>query len=111
MIDDFDLIVSSFQSEYGVRIYSKDFKNMKWDEFASLLNGLSADSPLGRMVQIRLENDKNILKHFTPYQRKIRAEWHNKKAKHISKKETDIAIEQMKNVFLEIAKGGWINGK
>ena len=34
LIDDFDLIVSSMMSEYGVRIYSEKFKKMKWGEFA-----------------------------------------------------------------------------
>lgn len=106
MIDDFDLIVSSFQSEYGVRIYSQDFKKMKWDEFSSLMNGLSADSPLGRMVQIRLENDKNVLKHFTPHQRKIRSEWRNKQAKQMTVQDCDSAMEQFKNVFIAMAKGG-----
>lgn len=35
---------------------------MKWNEFASLLSGIGADSPLGRLVQIRLEDDKDVLK-------------------------------------------------
>lgn len=106
MIDDFDLIVSSFQSEYGVRIYSKDFRKMKWDEFSSLLNGLSADSPLGRMVQIRLENDKNVLKHFTPYQLKIRNEWRSRNVKRMSEQGYDTAMEQFENVFISMALGG-----
>lgn len=106
MIDDFDLIVSSFQSEYGVRIYSEDFRKMKWDEFASLLNGLSVDSPLGRIVQIRLENDKNTLEHFTPYQRKIRSEWRNKQAKIMPTQDSDRAMEQFKQMFIQMAVGG-----
>jgi len=76
---------------------------MKWDEFSSLLSGLSADSPLGRMVQIRLENDKNVIKHFTPYQRKIRSEWRNKQAKTMPAQDSDRAMEQFKQMFIQMA--------
>lgn len=79
---------------------------MKWDEFASLLSGLSADSPLGRIVQIRLENDKNMLKHFTPHQRKIRSEWRSRSVERMSEKDYNTAMEQYKNVFIAMAKGG-----
>lgn len=106
MIDDFDLIVSSFQSEYGVRVYSEDFKNMKWDEFASLLNGLSADSPLGRLVQIRTETDKEVIKNFTLHQRKIYNDWQTKRLENSSPQENENAIEQMRQVFVSMALGG-----
>ena len=62
---------------------------MKWDEFCALLAGLSADSPLGRIVQIIAENDPKILKNFTVHQRKIRNEWRNKKALTVSDKSMD----------------------
>lgn len=104
MIDDFDLIVSSFQSEYGVRVYSQDFKTMKWDEFCSLLSGLSADTPLGRVVQIRLENDKKVLEHFTSSQRKIRSKWRSRQAKNVTPQDAAEAIENFKQMFLSLAK-------
>ncbi|MCD8025361.1 MAG: bacteriophage Gp15 family protein [Clostridiales bacterium] len=75
MIDDFDLIVSSFRSSYGVSIYSEDFRSMTWAEFRSLLQGLGTDTPLARTAQIRLENDKDVLKSFTSVQLKIRSKW------------------------------------
>lgn len=110
MIDDFDLIVSSFLSEYGIRIYSQDFKNMKWDEFCALLSGLSADSPLGRIVQIRAENDPNVLKKFTAHQRKIRSDWRNRAALNVTEKSRDEAVESIKNLFISLA-GGVENGR
>ena len=79
---------------------------MKWDEFSALLSGLSGDSPLGRVVQIRLENDENMLKHFTPHQRKIRSLWRNRMAKHTNQKDYDFTMTQLKNMFLTIALGG-----
>ncbi|MGN0501765.1 MAG: Gp15 family bacteriophage protein, partial [Ruminococcus sp.] len=74
-MDDFDLIVSSFKSSYGVSIYSTDFQSMTWQEFRSLLSGLGPDTPLARTVQIRLEDDKDVLKHFTSAQHRIRNKW------------------------------------
>lgn len=76
---------------------------MKWDEFCDLLSGISPDSPLGRMVQIRLENDKDVLKHFTPTQRKIRSEWRSRQAKAISADDAAAAIEQIKQAFISMA--------
>lgn len=75
---------------------------MKWDEFCDLLSGISPDSPLGRMVQIRLENDKDVLKHFTPTQRKIRSEWRSRQAKAISADDAAAAIEQIKQAFISM---------
>lgn len=77
---------------------------MKWAEFVSLLSGISSDSPLGRIVQIRLENDKDILKHFTSAQRRIRSQWRSKKAKAVTTEDTDKFLEQMKNAFIAMAK-------
>ena len=69
MIDDFDLIVASFTTQYGLRI--ADIKEMKWSEFRSLLVGIGPDTILGRIVAIRAEDDKDMLKNFTAEQRKI----------------------------------------
>lgn len=77
---------------------------MKWDEFCSLLRGLSADSPLGRIVQIRTENDPEILKHFTKHQRKIRSDWRNRTAKQISQQTTADILEQLKQSFISMTK-------
>lgn len=77
---------------------------MSWDEFCDLLSGISSDSPLGRMVQIRLENDKNILKNFTSQQRKIRSEWRSHRARTVSADDTAAFIEQMKQAFISMAE-------
>lgn len=97
------MIVSSFLSEYGIRIYSEGFKSMKWDEFCALLSGLSADSPLGRIVRVRSENDPKIIKNFTSHQRKIRSDWRNKAASRISEKSAEEAVEMFKNIFIKMA--------
>ena len=90
-------------------MYSEDFKKMKWGEFCALLSGLSADSPLGRIVRIRAENDPKILKSFTSHQRKIRSEWRNRTALKVSEESRDSILEELKNFFISI--GGVENGE
>lgn len=77
---------------------------MKWDEFCSLLRGLSADSPLGRIVQIRAENDSERLKYFTAHQKKIRSDWRNHRAKQVTQQDSATALEQFKQMFISVAK-------
>lgn len=60
---------------------SDEFHNMAWSEFRSLLSGLGEDSPLVRVVRVRLEDDPETLKSFSAAQRRIRSEW---RAKHSS---------------------------
>lgn len=78
---------------------------MPWREFKQLLSGLSPDTALGRIVAIRAENDKDILKHFTPEQRRIRNEWRLRTAKAKSAEETENVIEQFKQMFINMAGG------
>ena len=96
MIDDFDLIVASFTTQYGLRI--ADIKEMKWSEFRSLLVGIGPDTILGRIVAIRAEDDKDMLKNFTAEQRKIRSDWRNRNVKQMDKR--GISINFKKGGFM-----------
>ena len=78
---------------------------MKWDEFADLLSGLGPDTALGRIVSIRAEDNDEILKHFTPEQRRIRSEWRKKQARAVSLEDRDAFLEEMKKAFLAMAGG------
>lgn len=71
---------------------------MTWDEFSSLLCGLSADSPLGRIVRIRSETDKETIKRFTKEQKKIRNDWLRRGK---TKGEADEKIIEKRNAFLK----------
>ena len=104
LIEDFDLVVASFQTQYGIRL-SKDLEGMKWDEFKALLTGISPETPLGRIVSIRAEDDKEILKHFTKEQRRIRSEWRNKSAKKVTEEQMAVMLEQLKQGFIAMAGG------
>lgn len=78
---------------------------MPWDEFCSYLSGIMPDTPLGNIVQIRSEENKDILKIFSPEQKRIRTEWRNKTAQSMDEKEAEAAIEMFKNIFKELAGG------
>lgn len=77
---------------------------MKWDEFTTLLSGLGPDTPLVRVVAIRAEEDKNVLKTFTPGQRRIRNEYRSRRAKQIPQENVQDALERMKQAFIQMAK-------
>ena len=75
---------------------------MTWTEFRSLLAGLGPDTPLARTVQIRLENDKNILQNFTSAQHKIRNKWRSRKAKQYSEADMNNILSQFQTYFANI---------
>ena len=106
LIEDFDLIAASFQTQYGIRL-SRDLRGMKWNEFKALLIGIGAETPLGRIVSIRAEEDKEVLKHFTKDQHRIRNEWKSKRAKELAKRMTEAdmnaVMEQFKQMFIQMA--------
>ena len=85
---------------------------MSWGEFTTLLAGLNEKTPLGRMVSIRSENDKEMLKHFSPEQKRIRNEWRSKNSQKTVKKpvtkqekaDYEQAMEGFKQMFLSLAK-------
>ena len=78
---------------------------MSWDEFRDLLSGLSPDTALGRMVAIRAEEDKEILKQFTPEQRRIRSQGRTRTATRKRAEDTADFLAQMQNVFRQMAGG------
>lgn len=72
---------------------------MTWTEFTSLLSGLGPDSPLARIVQIRLENDKDVLKHFTSAQHRIRNKWLSRNVKKYTEADMNNVIAMFQQVF------------
>ena len=75
---------------------------MSWREFSYLINGLSGDTPLGRIVSIRAETDPEKLKEFTKEEKQIRNDYLRKRAKHKSAKEVDDALENIKQAFIHM---------
>lgn len=76
---------------------------MPWEEFCDLISGLLPDTPLGRIIQIRTENDEEVLKNFTPEMKKIRNDWQRKNAMKKSQKDVDDFIASMQEIFKNMA--------
>lgn len=105
MFEDWDLIVSSFLSQYGLRIRTKEFESVSWDEFKSLLAGISPDTVLGRIVAIRSETDKDVIKHFTRDQKKIYDEWRNRKASSMTPDTYEKEMEYLEQMMAQLCGG------
>lgn len=103
LIEDFELIISSFQSQYGIRLSRELPAGMKWGEFKDFLVGLGPDTALGRIVAIRAEEDEEILKNFTKEQHCVRNEWRKKKANTLSRQEMDLSMDALKKAFMRMA--------
>lgn len=102
LVDDWDLIESSFSQQYGIRL-RKTIDDMEWGEFISLLAGLNGDTPLGNIVRIRSENDPKKIKEFNKYERQIRNEWKRKNVKQLSKEEYTQVINDFQEMFKSIS--------
>lgn len=104
LIDDWDLIVSSFLSQYGIRLSTKQFETVSWDEFISLLKGISPDTALGRVVEIRAEKNKDILKNFTPDQMRIHEEWARRNAEKMTAQQYDKEMQNLERMIAEACR-------
>lgn len=103
LYEDWGLIEASFAAQYGIRLRQEE--DMSWSEFCTLLAGIMPETPLGRVVSIRSENDKEVLKNFTKEQHRIRNEWRSRMTKAITlnkdeaKKQLKMFQEAMKKAF------------
>ena len=107
VIEDWELIEASFAQQYGIRLRREE--DMTWGEFSTLLGGINTDSPLGQIVSIRSETDKEKLKQFTPEQRKIRNDW-RMKHRHVNtnEEERQKAVEGFQAMFKSLAMEGGV---
>lgn len=93
LYEDWDLIEASFAQQYGIRLRHEPY--MPWSEFSSLLTGLNHETPLGQIISIRSEDDKDMLKNFSAKEKKLRNEWRSKEAKRLIKDNPDIIESQL----------------
>ena len=105
MFGDWDLIVSSFLSQYGLRIRTKEFESVSWDEFRALIAGLSPETALGRVVAIRSETDKDIIKHYTKDQRRIYDDWRNRKTSSMTPDTYEKEMEYLEQMMAQLCGG------
>ena len=96
--------MASFLSQYGLRIRTAEFEGVSWDEFRSLLAGISPDTVLGRVVAIRSETDKKVIKHFSRDQKRIYDKWRNRKAAAMTPESYDQQMAYLEKMMAELAK-------
>jgi len=76
-------------------------------EYYRLLGGLMHDTPLGAIIEIRSENSEDMLKHFTPEQKRIRSEWRRyiskKQYESMTAEEKKSQMNQLQAVFKSMA--------
>jgi len=56
----------------------------------SLLSGLAGETPLGRVVAIRMEKDPKVIKKFGDWERRTRTEWAQFKTQHFGQKPHEV---------------------
>lgn len=77
---------------------------MDWKEFTTLLAGIMPDTPLGKIISIRSENDKDMLKNFTAEQNRIRNEWRDKQLQEaIQSMDKEEVMKQVQTMFKSLA--------
>lgn len=107
IIGDWELIEASFAQQYGIRLRRED--DMSWGEFSTLLAGLNGDTPLGHIVSIRSEKNRDRIKNFTAAEKKIRNDWARDHRRIVTDtKERDTALSGFLAMFKSISakKGG-----
>lgn len=92
-------------AQYGIRIYSEEIREIGWQEFKTLLAGIGPDTPLGRIVAVRSEEDKDVIENFNQDQKRIRLEWRNRQAKHKNQNDITAYLDSMKNALIRMAGG------
>ena len=86
-------------TQYGLRIRTKEFESVSWDEFKSLLSGIDPETPLGRVVAIRSETDKSVIKIFNKDQKRIYDAWRNRKVESMQQETYDQEMKALEQMF------------
>lgn len=80
---------------------------MTWDEFTTLLAGILPETPLGYIVGIRSENDREKLKGFTVEQKQIRSSWRSKQAKQVQPTmDAKATVQEIQRMIQSMFGGG-----
>jgi len=96
--------VASFAEQYSIRLECED---IAWPEYCKLFSGLSAETPIGRIIAIRSEQDQNVIQHWNADQKRIRRDWMNRKQ---SGEDGMKQVERLEKI-LAAAFGGGKGGK
>ena len=84
-----------------MRIRTKEFESVSWDEFKALLSGIAPETPLGRIVAIRSETDKNIIKNFSKDQKRIYDEWRSRNVENMTRATYEQEMQELERMFAQ----------
>lgn len=73
---------------------------MSYSDWTSLVSGIMEDTPLGQIVLIRKEDDRERIKNFSPYERRVYNEWRDYRAN--KKREDTRSVMSTINGFEEM---------
>lgn len=96
------LIEQSIAKQYGVLPSAQG--ELAWAEWSKLVSGLMDDTPLGRVVAVRGETDREVIKHFSPWQRRLRAEWAARRAKAMTRQDRESNQQAMRALEATMAR-------
>lgn len=88
------LIEQSIAKQYHV--LPSEQGDLHYSDWAKMVSGLMDDTPLGRVVSIRSEKNKDILKNFNAEQKAIRSDWQRFLQKQKKKKDEENIEQRMK---------------
>lgn len=94
-------------TQYGLRLMNKDLESLSWLEFKCLLAGLLEDTPLAKIIRIRKEEDKEVLKTFTKEQWAIRNAYRLKMSKSMKKEDYSSVLDDIKNALINMTGGSY----
>lgn len=89
-----------------MRIQTKEFETVSWDEFYELLAGIAPETPLGRVVAIRSETDEKIIKQFSREQKRIHDEWQEKQAARMTPETYLKQMAELEHMLAAMCGGG-----
>lgn len=101
------LIEQSIAKQYGV--LPSEQGALKYSDWAKMVSGLMDDTPLGRVVAVRSEKDREMIRHMNKWQKQIRADWAAFRASSRPQVEAAEAKKQMaalENMLASLFGGG-----
>lgn len=69
---------------------------MPWEEFVMYLSRISSDTALGRIVQIRVETDSEVMENWPPELKSINRSWQRRREEKIANSRTE---EEERNFY------------
>ena len=69
-----------------------------------MLGGIAPETPLGRVVAIRAETDKDVIKRFSRDQKRIYDNWRNRKAEAITPEDYKLQMAQLERTMAQLCK-------